>query len=96
MMNTDTFPWVAVGIGLVVGLLLIGTGAIDPGGEHALPLLTMLFMSEFGFIVTLVGAGIATKIWLGQRSKLPMLLAGLLGAALAAGFALIGLRLWLG
>lgn len=95
-MKNNTFPWVAVGLGLVIGFMLLVAGAMDPAGEHALPLLTMLFMCEFGFIVTGVGAVMGIKVWLGQRGNLPMLLAGTLSAGLAAGFALIGLPLWQG
>ena len=41
------FPWVALGVGLLIALLLMLTGTLQPGA--GLPLLTQLIVTEFGF-----------------------------------------------
>lgn len=91
-----SFPWLALGLGLILAMVLLQTGAARPDGEHTLPLLTMLVMSEFGFFLCAIGA------WLGIRTLLKTafsmsLLAVVLGCSvLAAGFLWLGIALWPG
>lgn len=91
-----SFSWVALGLGLLLALLLLNTGALGPESERSLPLLTLLIISEFGFVLNLIGAGVAAKTLLGERGG-PAILFALLGCvALAVGFLWLGLQLWPG
>jgi hypothetical protein len=89
-----SYPWLALGLGLMLSLVLMRYA--DPGGAdmHKLPLLTSLLMSEFGFLVTAVAAGICIRdLWKRNVEKLAVvLLAGNL--LLAANFIRLGLQLW--
>lgn len=93
-MTASKFPSLALGLGLVLALILLASGATDPTGEHRLPLLLLLLMSEFGFIVTAAGAFVAARV--GQRSgfRFALVSTALGCAALSIGFAVIGLALW--
>ena len=62
-MNKNKFPFVALGIGLFMLLLVLKGSAIRDDGSTTIPLLTLLIVSEFSFFVTAVGA----YLWLGTR-----------------------------
>ena len=53
-MTKKNFPLIALALGLFLMGILYRTGATDPDTELALPLLTVLIISEFGFIVSAV------------------------------------------
>jgi hypothetical protein len=90
------FPWIALGVGLVLALVMIKTGALQGGGEPGLPLLTRLIMAEFGFFLTAIGAGMATRNMLLQGFSASLAAAAAGGVLLAAGFLWLGLKLWPG
>ncbi len=93
-MNKNAFPLIASGIGVVLALVLARSGVDISNREPLLPPLTLLFISEFGFLVTAAGAWFGGRTWLAQRSQLGMLLAALACLALALAFLYIGLALW--
>ncbi|MGD2081591.1 MAG: hypothetical protein PVF91_01410 [Chromatiales bacterium] len=95
-MTKDRFPWVALGVGLILALVLVQSGATSPATEQALPLLTLLLISEFGFLVTAVGAllGARTLVSRGFVLRQALVVAGC--TALSAGFLILGLDLWPG
>jgi hypothetical protein len=95
-MKIISFPWLAMGIGLVVALVLNIVGATKPAEEHLLPLLTMLLMSEFGFFVSVAGAISGMRAWLKQRNNYTLLFVAISCAVLAIGLLLIGIVLWKG
>ena len=82
----SSFPWIA--LFLATGLALLQWLMPE------LPLLTRLLMNEFGFILCLVGGGLAIRDLRrdGMRARhwLPLLGCGLF----ALGFLYEGLRLW--
>jgi hypothetical protein len=91
-----SFPWLATGIGLLLAMVLIGAGVLEDAAGRALPLLTLLFISEFGFFVTLAGSIFAGRALLRQgRSRSNLLLAFACGA-LAIAFFSLGILLWQG
>jgi len=95
-MHRFSFPWAALLLGMVVATVLLQAGALDPGGEHALPLLTLLIVAEFGFFVTLIGAVLGVRTLLGQGLA-PALLAITFGCGvLSLGFLYLGFTLWPG
>ena len=88
------FPRIAMGLGLVMALVLFrfGPGQSSDGAE--LPLLTALFISEFGFLLTFGSAiycGLEIHRGGGDRPMWSQLLGN---AILALVFVLLGLQAW--
>lgn len=93
-MGNLPFTWLALGLGLLVALGLAVSGVPGPADGYHLPLLTLLIVSEFGFFLTAIGAGVGINRLLAQGVQ-GSLLAAVIGCALlAAGFLMLGLRLW--
>ena len=91
-----SFPWIASGIGLILAMALIKAGILGEAEEMSLPLLTMLFISEFGFFVTAAGSFLAGKSLVRQGRSLSNLLLTLTCGALAIAFFSLGIWLWRG
>ncbi len=89
-MKKFPFPWVALGVGVLIAVALERSGAMYPAEGNRLPLLTLLVMSEFGFIVTAIGAGLGLRALFQQRGNAILFLPVVGCTLLAAGF------LWLG
>jgi len=90
------FPWLALGLGLLAAIGLTGSGVLGPAEAYRLPLLTLLIVTEFGFFVTAIGAGIGINRLLASGLQRGLLLSVLGCALLAAGFLYLGIRLWPG
>jgi hypothetical protein len=90
------FAWLALGIGLLSAMVLLGSGATRSDGEYALPLLTLLIVSEFAFIVTAIGAVTGVRTLIGQRFQPGVLFAVAGCSALAVGFLWLIIRIWPG
>ena len=87
-----TYPWLALGLGLVFSLVLLRFGTTTTG--DGMPLLTALLMSEFGFLVTAIAAGLGIRGLMKpgmQPATLTLLVGNLL---LAANFLRMGLVFW--
>jgi hypothetical protein len=93
-MKQSAIPLLTTTLGLIMVLLLVATGATAPRSEQALPLLTLLFMSDLGFLVTLGGAIYGIKLWQQQRAQRFLLVNAVAGIALALGLLVLGLTLW--
>ncbi len=93
-MNRLAFPWLALGIGSLLLVVLLGAGARDPAAAHTLPLLTLLILSEFGFFLTAIGAILGGNALLRQQAGPGLILATLGCAGLALGFLFVGISLW--
>jgi hypothetical protein len=91
-MMQRSFPWLALGLGLLFALVLMRFGPTADGG--GLPLLTALLISEFGFLITAVAAGISVRDLLreGAQAVCLLLLAG--NVLLAVNFLRMGLLFW--
>jgi len=87
-------PVLTTAIGLLITIALIAAGATAPQDEQALPLLTLLFMCELGFFVTMGGAIYAIKMWLLQRGTRFLIISAVGGIILAVALLLLGLNLW--
>ncbi|MEJ2393919.1 MAG: hypothetical protein P8045_00615 [Candidatus Thiodiazotropha sp.] len=91
-----SFPWFAAGTGLLLAMVLLKSGVLGDAADRGLPLLTMLFISEFGFFVTAAGSFVAGKSLLNQgRSWKNLLLTAACGV-LAIAFFSLGILLWQG
>ena len=95
-MGKLTFPWLALGLGLLVATGLLASGALSPGGNYDLPLLTMLIVNEFGFFVTAIGAGVGINTLLKGGTQSSLLMVTIACAVMAAGFLYLAIKLWPG
>ena len=86
-----SYPWLALGVGLLLALLLM---RFAPAGAGGMPLLTALLISEFGFLLTAIAAAVSLRDLLrkGFRAVCLLLLAG--NVLLAVNFLRLGLLLW--
>lgn len=90
-MNRKVFPFIALGIGLFMAAVLLLGGALS--GQLLMPLLAALLMSEFGFILNLVGVFLAYQS-LNEVRSVPVMIT-MVGCALVAVFFLwLGITLW--
>ncbi|MEN8108498.1 MAG: hypothetical protein ABFS22_10900 [Pseudomonadota bacterium] len=85
-----SFPLIALALGMLLTLVLMRFG------DAGLPLLTALLISEFGFLLTAIAAGISVRDLLkdGLHAVCILLLIG--NALLAANFLRMGLAFWPG
>ena len=95
-MNKANFPLIALALGLALMGILYKTGATDPETDVLLPLLTVLIISEFGFLVmaaaVIVGARTLMQSGFDIVLGVVMLVCGMLGVE----FMLVGLAHWPG
>lgn len=93
-MKTQNFPVMALALALFIQLLLPLAGTVDSKGETMLPLLTLLLIAEFGFVVALIGVYIAARQQL--KHGFSPIGAGIavLTAILAISLLLQGIELW--
>ena len=86
-MQTRQFPFIALGFGIVLGLVSVA-------GATTLPLLTRLVVAEFAFFVTSIGAFMSFRQIRGYGMEPSTLITGVLCGALAVLFLLRGIALW--
>ena len=95
-MNRNNFPFIALAVGLFLMGVLFKTGAADPGTELLLPLLTVLIISEFGFIVMAVAVFLGVQTLRSKGFDLVLAVVTLLCGMLGIEFMVIGLDHWPG
>ena len=95
-MGKLNFSWLALGLGLMVAVGLLASGALSPEADYDLPLLTMLIVNEFGFFVTAIGAGVGINMLLKDGMQTPLLMVIVGCAVMALGFLYLAIRLWPG
>ncbi len=95
-MDKLSFPWLALGLGLMVAVGLAGAGAFSTDGRYQLPLLTMLIVTEFGFFLTAIGAGVGINMHLKDGTGPALKAVIIANAVLAAGFLYVAMKLWPG
>ena len=79
------YPWLALGLGLLLSLTLLRSTDVD-GGVHSLPLLAALLMSEFGLLVTAIAAAIGVRGLIRRGFQQPVVILLILGNLLLAAF----------
>jgi hypothetical protein len=95
-MGNVSFPWLAMGMGLLIAAGLLSSGVLSPDGSYALPLLTLLIVNEFGFFVTAIGAGVGINMLLKEGRQTILLMVIIADAIMAAGFLYLAIKLWPG
>lgn len=86
-------PWIALGIGLFLALLTFMANPLAPGGETAIPLLAILFMTELGALLCLVAVVISVREQVNGNFQLHGLLTTIGNGLLLAYFANFGMNL---
>lgn len=89
-----SLPWLGLGVGLVLSLLLFRFSPVNTSSQFTLPLLMALLMAEFGFIITAIAAGISLKDVLKQANKIGSITLLVGNLVLAINFVNQGLVLW--
>jgi small neutral amino acid transporter SnatA (MarC family) len=95
-MNKANFPFIALAIGLFLMGVLFITGAIDPDTELVIPLLTVLIISEFGFIVMASAVFLGIQTMARNGFDIVLSIVTLLCGMLAVEFMLTGIEHWPG
>ncbi len=90
------FPWISAGLGLILAMVLIRAGVLGEESERSLPLLTLLFISEFGFLVTAAGSVFAGRGLMRSDRHWSQVLLTFACGALAVAFFSLGILLWQG
>jgi hypothetical protein len=92
----EAYPRLALTLGLVIALVLLATGGADLSSAPAIPLLTVLILCEFGFILTAIGAFTAVRRLIAGGFAARALSEALGCIVLAVAFAALGLARWPG
>lgn len=95
-MNKTNFPFIALAIGLFLMGVLFKTGAADPSAELVLPLLTVLIISEFGFIVMAIAVFFGVQTLAKSGFDIVVAVVTLLCGMLGVEFMLVGIEHWPG
>ncbi len=93
-MAIKNFPVLALALAVFVQLLLPLASVPDSQGDTLLPLLTLLVIAEFGFVVALIGAYVAAMQQLRSGFSATGATLTLLCAVLAVSLLLQGIELW--
>lgn len=89
-----SIPWLTLGVGLFLALILLRFNPLTTSSGFILPMLTALLMSEFGFIITAIGAGISVRDVLRQGVKVRPAALFVGNLLLALNFISQGLSFW--
>jgi hypothetical protein len=92
--KTYTFPYIAFGLGVTLMLLVIIGGQVREQGSTAIPLLTLLVVSEFAFFVTAIGGYLGIKRTLETGIKPLYATVTVLCGLLSVWFLWMGIQLW--
>jgi len=88
------FPYIALPLGLVFFLVISMGQQVDAEGVSALPLLTLLVISEFAFFATGIGAFIGFKQTQQVGFKPFYVIVSILCAFSSLFFMFLGINLW--
>ena len=93
-MKVAVFPYLAVALGILLMMVVIQGSIAGVEGETAIPLLTLLVISEFAFFVTAIGVYIGIKHFRSVTRRPVYIGATIICAVLATGFLWLGFKLW--
>lgn len=93
-MKKEAITWIALGLGLALAMVALPGSRPDASGQTALPLLTLLFIDEFGFILTAVGAAMGFRTLRAGGPRFSLLAATAGCILLALMFVWHGVSLW--
>lgn len=93
-MKSYNFPYIALGLGLFLMLVVMKGSELGDEGHTNLPILTLLFVSEFAFFVTAIGGYIGIKKILAIGIKPVYLIITIFCVLLSIRFIVLGIGLW--
>lgn len=93
-MKVVVFPYLAVVLGAILMLIVVSGSNTGAEGNTAIPLLTLLVISEFAFFVTAIGAFLGFKHYQSASQKPVYMTAIIICVALAIRFMWLGIELW--
>jgi len=93
-MKTINYPYIALGLGIILILVVVTGSKTSSEGDTTIPLLTLLVISEFAFIVTAVGTYIGTRHILSGGIKPVYMTVTIICALLSVSFLFFGIKLW--
>lgn len=93
-MTKENFPFIAAALGLLLTLIVFKGSGLKDDGRTLIPLLTLLLITEFGTIVTAIGAYFGGKHFLSTRKISAHLAVTIVCVLLCVQFVMHGLRLW--
>jgi len=93
-MNKSNFPYLGLLLGVFLLLTVMGGRELSPNGEPLLPLLMLLLMNEFAFIISAISVFIGIKQM--KSNGVQALFAVVVGGCLLVGsFSIfLGVQLW--
>jgi len=93
-MKKINFPYIALGLGLFLMLLVVFGSKTQGEAGTVLPLLSLLVMSEFAFFVTAIAAYIGVSHIVSTGIKPLYAITTLLCLLLSLRFMVLGIQLW--
>jgi len=88
------FSFLVLGMGILLLLLVLKGSQPDGNGAMVLPLLTLLIVSEFGFITNGIGAFLGVKTLRADGLSVGPAIITVMCTVLSVVFMLLGIRLW--
>ncbi|MGB5278218.1 MAG: hypothetical protein WBO73_11890 [Gammaproteobacteria bacterium] len=95
-MNNKNFPFIALALGLFLMGILYRTGAADAETDLVLPLLTVLIISEFGFIISAIAVFLGVRTLLKNGFDIVLAVVILICGMLGIEFLVVGFEHWPG
>jgi len=93
-MKTINFPYIAAALGSMLMLVVMRGSMLAADGQTAMPLLTLLVVSEFCFFVNAIAVYIGIKHSIATGFQAIYTATTLLCALLAMRFLFLGITLW--
>ena len=93
-MKKYLFPYIALSLGLVLLLIVMKGSETQSSGNTAIPLLTLLVISEFGLFVTAIAAYLGIKHILASGVQFVYTATTVFCILLSLWFVLLGIELW--
>ena len=88
------YPYIALGLGMLLLLFVIEGSKIDAEGDMRIPLLTLLIFTECAFLLTAVGVYIGLTSYRQVENRRFYLATTAICGLLAVLFAFQGIKLW--
>ncbi len=93
-MSSEKFPYIAIALGVIFYVVLSLGGQLHADGSTHLPLLTLLLVSEFGFISHLAALYIVVKKCLRVGINVELLITASCCIIFIGYFLMTGLKFW--
>ena len=93
-MKTWQFPYIALGLGLILLVVILVGSADGNDGTTRLPLLFLLIACEFAFVINAIAVYIGVRHTLATAKQPVYIIAIVFCILLAAVFAWLGIGLW--